>query len=478
MRTRPFLPFSFVLAAVLLSPLPARSQSGFGAWFKDSCLRLDYYHSGTKDAEYMARDRVYLEGAWPGSRANLVDTLNLGEYAVAVTDTASGTLLFSRGFSTMFNEWQTTDEALAGTFKTIAESVRFPFPLRPVRVTISKRDRRQVFHDIMTTVVNPADRTQIVRERRCPGYETVTLRDNGDPHEKVDIVILGDGYTTAELDKFKRDAEHVTAVLFSVSPFKERASDFNVRAVCVTGDESGIDVPDRNVWKRNPLGATYNTFTTPRYVLSEANAALRDAAGCVPYDFMTILINDKRYGGGGIYNLYTTTYTIENNAANAWLRDYVYVHEFGHCFAGLGDEYYSSETGYNDFYPAGVEPWEPNITRMLTPGRVKWQAQVTTGTALPTEWRKREYDSLSLVLSSPPRKDATPEDYKAMAAAHNAIIAEPSLAGVVGAFEGAGYVYEGMYRPSITCIMFLATLSGFDPVCRAAIERQIDFYTK
>lgn len=472
------LPLSLVaFSALLLSPA-ADAQGDFSRWFRDSCLRMDYYHTGTKDAEYMARDRVYAEGAWPGSRRNLVDTLNLGEYAVAVTDTASGTLLYSRGFSTMFNEWQTTDEALAGAWKTIAESVRFPFPLHPVRVTISKRDRKQVFHDILTTVVNPADRTQIVREHRCPGYDVLTLRDNGDPHEKVDIVILGDGYAAADIDKFKQDARHFTDMLFSVSPYKEREDDFNVRAVCVTSEESGIDIPDRNVWKKNALGTTYNTFTTPRYVLSEANAALRDAAGCVPYDFMTILLNDNRYGGGGIYQLYTTTYTVEEREAGAWLRDYVYVHEFGHCFAGLGDEYYSSETGYNDFYPAGVEPWEPNITRLLHAPSIKWQSQVTPGTRIPTEWGKAAYDSLEHAMTAPAPKGAKAPDRAAMRAAHDSIIANPALQGVVGAFEGAGYVSRGMYRPSITCIMFQATLSGFDPVCRAAIERQIDFYTK
>ncbi len=473
MRIRHFL------ILLVLPLLTAQSQVDFNRFFYDKTMRVDYHHIGTKGEERITLDRVVQEGPWPGSMVNLVDTLNLGLYLLRVYDVKSGLLLYSRGYSTVFNEWQTTPEAGRGVWKTFHESVRFPFPKRSVQVTISRRDDFLVFQQKFSVVVDPDDPTVVIAEAQYPPFEVMDLMDNGDMHKKVDILILGDGYAADEMDKFVADATHFNNVMFETSPFKERKEDFNVRALKVVSPQSGIDVPDRNVWKNTALGSMYNTFGSPRYVLTEANRDLRDIAAAAPYDFLCILINDDRYGGGGIYQLYTTTYANEKNEGQAWQRDYVYVHEFGHSFGGLGDEYSSSSTGYDEFYPAGVEPWEPNVTRLMHAPHVKWQADVTPGIDIPTDWGKAEYDALRAELGT---LDRLAEDYyekrQPIFERMGEISKNPDLLGKVGAFEGAGYVSEGMYRPSLDCRMFSLSLTDFCPVCRAAIERQIDFYAK
>ena len=243
--------------------------------------------------------------------------------------------------------------------------------------------------------------------------------------------------------------------------------------------DSGIDIPDKNVWRNTPLGTTYNTFGTARYVLTEENEAVRDIAGAAPYDFMTILLNDNRYGGGGIYNLYATTYTKADAKGEEWQMDYIYVHEFGHSFGGLGDEYYSSQVAYSDFYSPGVEPWEPNITALVDPKNVRWKSFLTAGTPVPTPWEKAEYDSIGALRQKLDR--LAPDYYEKRGpyfVAQANVLKTSKYAGVVGAFEGAGYATNGLYRPAVDCRMFSLSLADFDPVCRVSIERAIDFYAK
>ncbi len=455
------------------------AASDFQSTFSDRTLRVDYYHTGTKGVESFSLDQVYEEGAWAGSLVNLVDTLNLGEFAVRVYDRASSRLIFSRGFSSMFNEWQTTDEALAGIQRTFHESVLMPLPLKPVQFTICRRDRQMDYREIFSAVIDPGSPTAVHREKRAPAFPSSTLMEGGDPHEKVDIVIVGDGYTAAEMDKFRNDAKHYNEVMFSTEPFKSRKDDFNVRIVEAASAESGIDKPDKNVWKNTPLGTMYNTFGSARYVLTAENRALRDIIGAVPYDFVIILVNDDRYGGGGIYNLYTTCYTKTDKPGMEWQMEYVYVHEFGHSFGGLGDEYYSSQVSYNEFYPKGVEPWEPNLTALPDKNNLKWKEFIAGGTPIPTPWDKARYDSLGRERA---KLDRLASDYyekrEPIYKEETNILKNHINAGKVGAFEGAGYVSEGIYRPSIDCRMFSLSLVGFDPVCTKAIGRVIDFYSK
>jgi len=378
----------------------------------------------------------------------------------------------------MFNEWQTTDEALAGVTRTFAESVRFPAPRRSVRIAVARRDRRMEFHEVFAAVIDPADPAQIVGEHARIAPNVAAIVQNGPPAVKVDIAILGDGYAAADMDKFRRDVARFTNDLFRTRPFSGRKGDFNVWRVDVVSEESGIDIPGHGVWRRHALGARYDTFGSARYVLTEDNRAVRDAAAAAPYDFLCILVNDSRYGGGGIYNLYATTYTNELTADQQWQMDYVFVHEFGHSFAGLADEYYTSSTATNDFYLPGVEPWEPNITAARGAEGLKWRTLLTAGVPLPTPWGKVAYDSLEALRG---KLDRLAADYyvkrEPFARKEAEILASSPYRGDVGLFEGAGYVAQGLYRPSVDCRMFSLSLADIDPVCSAAITRMIDFYS-
>ncbi len=468
-----------VFCLVLLLGSPTRGEDLYARFFLDKTLRVDLYHSGTKGLESFSHDRSMLEGAWPGSRVNLIDTMNLGEYQVRVYDRVTSLLLYSRGYSTIFNEWQTTDEAAAGVQQTFSETVRCPLPRRAIQLTIARRQRNMTFRELYSVIIDPADPTQICKELHKPPHKVRGLMENGPPAEKVDIVIIGDGYALEDQEKFHEDARHFNRVLFETHPFNARKDDFNVWTVAVESPESGIDVPDKDVWKANALGCMYNTFGSPRYVLTTENGALRDAAASAPYDFICILVNDTRYGGGGIYNLYATTYTSEQNDDQKWQMDYVYVHEFGHSFGGLGDEYYSSSTAYNEFYPEGVEPWEPNVTALPDKENLKWANLLTEGVPIPTPWEKNAYDSLEAIRATLDR--LAPDYYEKRAPLHSkamGILRTSEYAGKVGAFEGAGYAAEGLYRPAVNCRMFSLSLADFDPVCSAAIERMIDFYSR
>ncbi len=464
--------FFFVLVTI-------SNAQQFPQFFLDKTLRVDYHHTGTKGTEIFALDKVYEEGIWSGSKTQLLDNLNYGEYMLRVYDVQSSAMIYARGFSSIFNEWHSTDESLAGIMKTFHETARIPFPKNKIQLTISRRDKQMIFHELFSTVIDPNNSSVVNVQKRTPQFKSTKLINNGASEKKVDLVILGDGYAKADLQKFRDDAKHYSDVLFGASPFKERKKDFNVWTVEVESKESGIDKPGKNEWKENILGTMYDTFGSARYVLTEENRTLRDIAGQVPYDAIAILVNDNRYGGGGIYNLYTTCFSISDVKGMEWQMDYVFVHELGHSFAGLGDEYYTSSVSYNDFYQAGVEPWEPNLTASRNKENLKWKSFVNTSTSVPTPWRKAEYDSIEALRG---KLDRLAPDYyekrKPLYEAGQSIINDPTFKNIVGTFEGAGYVSKGIYRPSIDCRMFSLSLVGFDPVCSAAIEKVIDSYVK
>jgi IgA Peptidase M64 len=299
----------------------------------------------------------------------------------------------------------------------------------------------------------------------------------GEPETKVDFLILGDGYTTDEIKKFEADARRLTEALFATSPFKERRKDFNVWAICPPARESGISRPSTGVYRDSPLGATYEAFGSERYVLTFDNRAVRKVAAHAPYEFIEILANNRTYGGGGIFNLYSTV-----AVDNAWA-NYVFVHEFGHHFAGLADEYYTSPVAY---LPATerIEPWEPNATALLDPSNLKWKDLVSSGTPIPTPWNKEAFETYSREIQkrrAELRKNKRPEsEMEALFAEElkheSEMFAAEKFAGRVGAFEGALYESRGYYRPQVDCIMFSRT-NFFCAVCRQAIERVIDMYS-
>lgn len=450
----------------------------FSDYFVDKTMRVDFFHTGTNKSEQFAIDQIFVAGPWAGSQKNLITTLNLGEYQVQLYDSKSQKQIYARGYSSIFNEWQTTPDAKANNH-TFHESWLLPMPQHKVDLVVCRRDAKMAFKEIWRTQINPAEGWRINLNPNRPNYKVTPLMVNGPAAEKVDLVILGDGYAKEDMEKFRKDAKHYNDVMFETPPFKQRKKDFNVWMVEVISEQSGISIPDKNIWKNNALGCTYYTFKSPRYILTENNRAVRDAAGLVPYDYINILVNDKRYGGGGIYNLYTTTFTISDHKEMAWQMDYVYVHEFGHSFAGLGDEYYSSSVGYDEFFKKDVEPWERNVTALLDKNNIKWKSFMEKETPLPTPWGKKEYDDAAVERG---KLDRLAADYyekrEPYIKRQNAILKEGKYAHKVGAFEGAGYEQFGFYRPALDCRMFSLSLTDFDPVCSHALQEVMDYLSK
>jgi hypothetical protein len=466
-----------VVVSLVVSLTSVNAQ--YEKFFGNKTLRVDYYHTGTKGQETFSLDELIEEGEWPGSKVNLVDTLNLGEFIARVFDVQTNSLIFSRGFSSIFNEWQTTEEALAGSYRTFSESVRLPYPRRKIQFTIARRDKRMEFHELWSITIDPNDPNQVNKAKTAHNLKVDRIMGDGKTGERVDIVIIGDGYARSDMEKFRRDAKRFNETMFNTQPFKKRKESFNVWAIEALSEDSGVDIPDKNVWKNNILGTRYSTFGSARYALTTYNKALRDIAALAPYDFICILINDTRYGGGGIYNLYATTYTNEQTKDQEWQMDYVYVHEFGHSFGGLGDEYYGSSTAYNDFYSPGIEPWEPNVTALVDKNNLKWKNFVEVGTLIPTPWGKAKYDSLEVERG---KLDRLAPDYytkrEPIFKEQKEVLRDPKFIRKVGAYEGSGYAAKGLYRPALDCRMFSLSLNDFDPVCSAGIVRVIEFYSR
>jgi hypothetical protein len=439
-------------------------------------MRLDYFHTGGAAREIFAVDRVVVEPLpWAGTAQRPLDDTNLGKYFFEVIDLAANRVVYSHGFDSIYGEWETTAEAkrVDGTYH---ESVRFPAPERPVQVVIKKRDARNVFHEVWSTTVDPASKYVDLGAPPAPGA-VITLLDSGEPATKVDLLLLGEGYTAAEAGKCEADIRRLVEGVLTFSPFAERRADLNVRAICPAAPASGVSRPSAGQHRATLFGSTFDAFGTERYALSFDNRAIRNAASFAPYELLAIVMNESAYGNGGIFGQYASVSVDHPNAIS------VFVHEFGHHVAGLGDEYYFNANVAYEAPRERVEPWEPNITALLDPAQLKWRDLVAAETLLPTPWPKDEYErsireggevARRLRAEGRPDEDIA-EARKQARAATEAALDGGEHSAAVGAFEGALYQEKGYYRPQQRCLMING--QRFCAVCRRAIERVIDLHT-
>ncbi|WP_242342013.1 IgA Peptidase M64 [Anaeromyxobacter terrae] len=451
-----------LLATVTLAAAPPRT------------LRVDYFHTGTATEERFSLDRVVLEPLpFPGRPDRPIDDSNLGKYFFEIRDLATQKVLYSRGFASIFGEWELTDEARKAN-RTFSESVRFPAPVAPVQLVVKKRDAERTFREVWSLVVDPHDRFVDDARPPSPG-PVIALQESGDPATKLDLLLVGDGYTEKDRAKFEKDARRLVGILFEHEPYRSRRRDFNVWGICPPAEERGVSRPLTGIHRRSRVGATYDAFGSERYVLSFENRSLRDVASFAPYDAVAILVNAETYGGGGIFNLYATV-----AADNRWA-GYIFVHELGHSLAALADEYFTSDTAYLPS-EARPEPWEPNVT--ADPHAAKWKELLSPGVPLPTPWPKEEFTRRAKEFQEQRkaiRARNGPESemdalFLAQQKEETKLLASAPTTGKVGAFEGANYEASGYYRPELDCVMFTRDPVPFCAVCRRALSRVIDLY--
>jgi len=407
------------------------SQIDFDEYFEDKTLRLDYFHTGDSVNNFYSFDELIEEPYWGGSKVNLIDKFNYGRYKFEVYDEDTNTLIYSRGYSTLFNEWQTTEEA-NHTVKTFSETVVFPYPKNPVVVKFYAANRKNEWVQKFEYKIDPEN--YFIKTERIDEYKNFEVVYSGDSEIKVDIVIIPEGYTEDEMDSFKDDCERFTEYLFNSSPFRENKDKFNIWGIEAPSIESGTDIPKEDIWKKTLINSSFYTFDLERYVMSYDNKTIRNVAANAPYDQIYIIVNSDKYGGGSIYNHYSMSVT-----KNKYF-EFIVTHEFGHGFASLADEYYTSDVAYQDFYALDVEPTDPNLTTLVD-FESKWKDLVADGTPIPTP---------------------DTEEFKDK----------------VGAFEGGGYIEKGIYRPAEDCTMKSIKVDNFCPVCKIAIQQMIDFYSE
>jgi hypothetical protein len=460
------------IALFLLFGLPAAALPAQPA----ATVRVDYYHSGNADMEMFSLHQVVIEPlAWPGNPARAIDTVQRGHFMFQVEDADSGAVLYSRGFSSIFQEWQSTGEARRMN-RTFHESVRFPKPQKPVLLRILKRDDKQEFQSAWTIDIDPDDML-VVRAHPPAPANLQEFHVSGAPADKVDVVILGDGYDANEADKFTADAQRLSAALFSYSPFKERADEFNVWGINPAAAKSGVNRPSNGTFRHSPSGTSYDAFRAERYILAFDNLGMRRILQHAPYEFIVVLGNSETYGGGGIYGLQSTV------AADSDWSEYLFVHEFGHHFAALADEYYTSDAVYEETVDR-LEPWEPNVTALHDAAGLKWQHLVAAGTAIPTEWPKAAFEEFQrenqanrarLRAENRPESEMNQLFRQEQEWVRKLFAQYPETNTVIGAFEGANYAAKGYYRSEMNCIMFTRD-TVFCKVCSDAVEDIIDLY--
>lgn len=427
------LSLTLLLCCLATMTLNAQSTAMFDEHFNDATLRIDYLRSGCMKHDTCILKRFAIQNnTWAGSMTQLIDPINNGEYRLMVCEIPSGKPLYSRCYNTLFEEYRST---IAGREKdsiaTFEEVMLMPMPKHRVAIMLQKRDKVNNFITQTRFIYDP--------EKNHPQNISNTLRPiplllNGDPHEKIDIVIVAEGYGKKDASKMQEDFKKFTEYTLGQEPFKSRSKDFNVWGVGYLAEESGVTDPNANRYVNSAVGSTYNTFNMDRYLMTTQLFKLHDLLAGVNYDHIIIMANCDTYGGGAIYNYYAFSAVQE---MSMWILP----HELGHSIGGLGDEYVEDDPNYNRRYD-NIEPLEPNITSLHN-FESKWKDLVPKGTRIPT----------------PPVKNL-----------------DKHQNGPIGVYEGAGYLAKGCYRPCTQCMM--RNYADFCPVCTKRLNEVFDLYCK
>lgn len=411
--------------------IPLQGQTIYEKYFTDKVLRFDFMLAGNSSETFVYPVGMKEEQYFAGSRQKLIDPFNYGNFKYEVFDFSGNKLIYSRGFCTLFQEWQSTEEART-TDRSFYEVATMPFPKAKVRFILSLREKNGSFSRLYETTIDPDD--FYIRREKPINTLFSRIHGSGDPSGSVDLAFIAEGYRADEMEKFRNDVKRLTDVLIAEPPFNDYKDKINIWAVEAVSEDTGTDVPGERIYVNTVLNSSFYTFGTDRYLTTTDIKAVNDYASVVPHDNIIVLINSERYGGGGVYNYYSGT------TAGHKLSPVVFIHEFGHGFAGLADEYYTSDVAYNDFYPLKTEPWEPNITTLIS-FESKWKNLISKDTPMPTP---------------------TEEKYK----------------NTVGLYEGAGYSAKGIYRAETDCRMKSNGPRGYCTVCREAVRKMIEFYIK
>lgn len=406
----------------------------FDAFFEDKTLRIDYLFSGDATTQEVCLDGLSSLPRWAGRKHHLAELPLGGNGEITVKDKATGKVIYRTSFSSLFQEWVSEEEATR-VRKGFENTFLVPYPKKEAIVTIELKNVHHKVSASLTHEVRPDD--ILIRQR---GTERITphryLVQNGSQEDCIDVAILAEGYTEQEMELFYKDAQTACKALFDHEPFKKLKGKFNIVAVASPSQDSGVSIPGKAVWKSTAVGSHFNTFYSDRYLTTSQVKSIHNWLAGIPYEHIIILANTDTYGGGGIYNSYTLT------TAHHPMFEPVVVHEFGHSFGGLADEYAYTDAP-SPQYPYEIEPWEQNITTLVDFGS-KWKDMVAEGTAIPTPIRTNENE----------------------------------LYTKVGVYEGAGYTQKGIYRPTTECRMKINEAPVFCPVCQRALERLINFYTE
>lgn len=402
----------------------------FADYFQDKTLRVDYIFTGDAGQQAIYLDELSQLPSWAGRQHHLSELPLEGNGQITVKDLATKQCIYKTSFSSLFQEWLTTDEAKE-TAKGFENSFLLPYPKQPVEVEIVLYSPRREVMANYKHIVRPDD---ILIHKRGVSHVTPHryMLQSGNEKECIDVAILAEGYTEKEMDLFYQDAQSTCESLFSHEPFRSMKEKFNIIAVASPSTDSGVSVPRENQWKQTAVHSHFDTFYSDRYLTTSRVKSIHNVLAGIPYEHIIILANTDVYGGGGIYNSYTLT------TAHHPMFKPVVVHEFGHSFAGLADEYFYEDDTMTDTYPLDIEPWEQNISTQVDFAS-KWENMLTKGTPIPTPTTERK-------------------KYP------------------VGVYEGAGYSAKGIYRPAYDCRMKTNGYPEFCPVCQRAIRRVIEFY--